>query len=560
MSPNKTSSAPVRRFLPGLTRANAVRELTAGVTLTAISVPLNIGYAQIAGLPASAGLYALVVPSLVFALAASSRQVVVAPDAAAAALVASSLAGLGVASAGDYAAMAAAQALIGGVLFLVCSRLGLGFLAGFLSRPILTGFVGGLALEVGLSQVAKMLGISLPQGEFFERAAHLVGSLGDTHGWTFLVALVSLVVLLGGRRWAPAVPWALVVMVAATVATSVLDLTDRGVAVLGQMPSGLPEFALPSLPVAVWVALVPSAVALTAVTVAEGLMISRSHADRNGYPVDPDRDLAAFGCANIAAGLTSSFSVGSSTSRTAAMDDAGSRTQLPSLVLAVCSALLLLFGADLLSDIPGPAIGATVAVAISRLVGIGELAHLWRVARDEFVIAAVAFLGVLVVGPIGGLLLAFVLALVNLTRRAAAPHVDLLADPRTPTPEAFDPVEQVDQTAPGSLVLRPAGPLFFANADALAGRVRTLVDDAPTPVQFVVFDLGAVTDVDTTAAETLAGLVDDLRVAGVSVAVSRGEEELVARLDRLGVLRGAERFATNRAALTAHERGTVEGS
>lgn len=553
MSSDATRPPHDRRLLPGLTRANLLRELSAGVTLIAISVPLNIGYAQIAGLPATAGLYALVVPALVFALTASSRQVVVAPDAAAAALVASSLAGVGLADAGSYSAMAAAQALIGGVVFLLCSRLRLGFLADFLSRPILVGFIGGLALEVSLSQVAKMLGIGLPEGEFLDQATHLLTSLGQTHGWTVAVSAIALALLLGGRRWAPSVPWALVVMVLATAATSVLDLTDRGVAVLGSMPSGLPELAFPDLSLEVWLGLVPSAVALTAVTVAEGLMVARSYADHNGYPTDPDRDLAAFGLANVAAGLTSSFTVGSSTSRTAAMDEAGSRTQLPAVVLAVGSVLLLLFGADLLADIPAPAIGATVAVAVSRLLGLAELRHLRRVSPDELVVALVAFVGVLAIGPIGGLVVAFALAVVNLTRRAAAPHVHLLADPRRPESAALDLGEHVTQTAPGALVLRLAGPVFFANADALGAEVVRLVREAPDPVRVVILDVGSVTDVDTTAAEALERLEKELRAEGATIAITREDDRLLRRLERLGVLEAAERFPTNRAALASYE-------
>lgn len=533
-----------RWLLPGLSRANLVSELGAGVTLLALSIPLNIGYAQIAGLPAAAGLYALVVPSLLFALFASTRQVVVAPDAAAAALVASSLAGVGAAGAAGpdaYATMAAAQAVIGGVLFLLCGRLRLGFLADFLSRPILVGFVGGLALEVLLSQTAKMLGLSLAHDEFFARLWELVTHLPQAHGWSVGLSAASLAVLLLGRRAIGAVPWALVVMVGATVATLALDLADHGVAVLGTMPSGPPEFAVPDLPLAVWIALIPSAVALTAVTVAEGLLVGRSYADQNRCPHDPDRDLTAFGLANIGAGLSSSFTVGSSTSRTAAMDASGSRTQLPSVVLAFGSLLLLIAGAELLADIPSPAIGATVAVAVLGLLGLGELRELWRVSRDEFVIAMIAFFGVLVIGPIGGILVAFVLALINLTRRAAHPHMLV-------QPEA------------GVLVLRLAGPVFFANAAAFAAAAREAVErpvatgsaGAPSgPVHAVLFDLGGLTDVDVTAADEWRRLVDDLAAAGLELALSRVDPEVDARLRQLGVLDAAPRHRDNQAALAA---------
>lgn len=544
-----------RRILPGVTRNNVLREATAGVTLLALSVPLNIGYAQIAGLPASAGLYALIVPSLLFALVASTRQVVVAPDAAAAALVASSLAGISAASVAGpdaYAAMAAAQAVLGGVLFLVCGKLKLGFLADFLSRPILVGFVGGLALEVGLSQTAKMLGVRLDEGKFFEQAWSLLTQVPDAHGWSVVVSAGCLAVLLVGRRFASKVPWALVVMVGATLSTLWFELESRGVSVLGAMPSGLPEFAVPDLPLSVWLALVPSAVALTAITVAEGLMIARAYSDKAAQPHDPDRDLVAFGLANIGAGLSSSFSVGSSTSRTAAMDAAGARTQLPSVVLAVGSLLLLVFGAALLADIPSPAIGATVAVAISGLVGVREMRQLWRLSHPEFAIAAVAYLGVLLVGPIGGIMVAFVLALVNLTRRAAASHVLVLADPRRAT-TADDLDENPEQTVPGVLVLRLGGPIFFANATAFVADVRHRIAQAPDPVQLVVLDLGSVTDIDVTATEQLARLTEALETSGIQIAVVRLSPDIADHVERLGLFSDAQRYPTNRAAVAAYE-------
>lgn len=560
--PHAVSSSPSRRVLPGVTRDNVLREVMAGVTLLALSVPLNIGYAQIAGLPASAGLYALILPSLLFALMASTRQVVVAPDAAAAALVASSLAGIGaagIAGPDAYAAMAAAQAVLGGVLFLICGKLKLGFLADFLSRPILVGFVGGLALEVGLSQVAKMLGVRLGEGEFFEKAWTLLEQLPEAHGWSVVVSAGCLSVLLLGRHLTSKVPWALIVMAGATLATLWFSLETRGVSVLGPMPSGPPKFAVPDLPLSVWLALVPSAVALTAVTVAEGLMIARTYSDKNAQPHDPDRDLTAFGLANIGAGLSSSFSVGSSTSRTAAMDSAGARTQVPSVVLALGSLLLLVFGADLLSDIPSPAIGATVAVAVSGLVGVGEMRQLWRLSRPEFAIAVVAYLGVLLIGPIGGILIAFVLALVNLTRRAATSHVLVLADPRR-GPKEQDLGESPTQTVPGVLVLRLGGPIFFANATAFAADVRQRIDQAPDPVRLVVLDLASVTDLDVTAAEELARLAEALTAEGTEIALARVSSDILEHVERFGLFAQAHRYTTNRAALDAFAARPAESS
>lgn len=543
----------VQMPLVGLTRRNLLRELLAGVTLLAIAIPLNIGYAQIAGLPATAGLYALVVPTIVYALVVSSRQVVASPDAAAAALVASSIGGLAAAGSEDYATMALAQAIICGVLFILLAVFKLGFLANFLSKPILIGFVGGLALDILVSQVAKMLGVKIDSGgEFIDKLLGLISGLGTVNVWSLAISAASIVVLLLGKRFLAMVPWALVVMVGATLFVVFAGLGDRGVSVLGEVPAGAPRLTWPMLDWQTWLLLVPSAIALTMVTTAEGLLVSRSYGEKRGYRTSPNRDLLAFGVANIAAGAQGSFAVGSSTSRTAAMDQAGSRTQLPSLVLAVGTLLLLLFGTGLLEDIPSPAIGAIVGVAILPLLGLRELAALWRMDRFEFVISAVCFLTTLLVGSIAGIVVAFVLALINIAKRAANPAIDVLAADDQPSASLLDSAQDGAMTAPGIVVIRMAAPLFFANGDAFATAVRTAVR-APGAgeVRHVVIDMEAVTDADVTAAESFEALSEWLSSQGVSLSFSRLRSAARPRLERLGILTGEQVFATNRAALEA---------
>ncbi|WP_448256545.1 SulP family inorganic anion transporter [Microbacterium aurum] len=550
----------MHRPLAGLTRHNIAREALAGVTLLTISVPLNIGYAQIAGLEPVAGLYALVVPTLVYALTAGSRQVVASPDAAAAALVASSVGGLAVgAAAGSYAAMAMAQAILSGAMFLLLAFFRLGALARFLSKPILIGFVGGLALDILVSQIAKMLGIPLHAHEFVARVAGIVTGLGEVDAWSLIVSALSLTVLLVGRRLAPAVPWALVVLVGATLTVAAVPAAAT-VAVLGEVAGGAPPLGWPVLSWQTWLALVPSALALTLVTTAEGLLVSRAYAQRHGDPFDANRDLFAFGVGNIASGASGSFAIGSSTSRTAAMDQAGSRTQFPSIVLAAGALALLLFGTALLAGIPSPAIGAVVAVAVWRLLGLTELRELWRLDRREFAVAAACFAVTLFVGAIPGILVSFVLSLVLLAARAAQPAVDVLPLDGTPARSLVgrrtggDAVP-VTPTAPGILVVRLAAPLFFANGDVLADAVRraiaAIAESDAEPVRHVVLDLEAVSGIDVTSAETLVTLRDDLEAGGVTLSYSRARRRLQERLRRLGVLTHEELFATNVLAVAA---------
>jgi high affinity sulfate transporter 1 len=543
--------------LTGLDRHNIVTELVAGITLLAIAVPLNIGYAQIAGLPPTAGLYALIVPGILYALVASSRQVVASPDAAAAALVASSIGGLAAAGSAGYLAMAFAQAILCGLFFVAFSALKLGFLANFLSKPILVGFVGGLALDILVSQVAKMLGVSIDSGaEFVDKLAQLITGLPTTNLFALLISAGSVAILLGGRRLARAVPWALVVLVLTTLVDVWADLERLGVKVLGSIEAGPPTLSWPDLPLSVWIALIPSALALTLVTTAEGLLVARSYGEKRRYETSPNRDLMAFGVGNVAAGLTGGFTIGSSTSRTAAMDQAGSRTQLPSIVTAVGTLLLVLFGTALLEHIPNPAIGAVVAVAVVPLLGIAEFRRLWSQDRGEFAVGAVCFLGAVFLGPITGIAVAFILSLILLASRAASPPVDVLSRAGIES-GALTPVTATQPTtAPGLVIVRFAAPIFFANSTELGDRARQAVragGSGDTAVQHLVLDLEAVTDIDVTGAENLQSLIDWLHDHQVALGYSRVRPEILARLNHLDLVQDATIYPTNRAAIEALE-------
>lgn len=545
------SPAPSRiRPLAGLNRGNWVREVLAGVTLLAIAIPLNIGYAQIAGLPPTAGLYALVVPAVLYALTVSSRQLVASPDAAAAALVASSLGGMAVAGGKDYLTLALAQALIGGVLFLLCSFFKLGFLANFLSKPILVGFVGGLALDILVSQAAKMLGVKIDSGgEFVDKLVGLVTGLPGLNVWSLLISAGALIVLLVGRRIAAAVPWALVVLIVGTIVVVLTDAEKAGVDVLGKVDAGPPSFTWPVIAWSDWLVLVPSAIALTMVTMGEGLLVSRSYGEKRSYPTRPNRDLFAFGVANLGAGVTGSFTVGSSTSRTAAMDQAGSRTQLPTLITALGTLLLLIFGTALLEDVPSPAIGTIVAVAVVPLLGIRDFVRLWRLDRFEFAIGAACFLGALFIGPIAGIVIAFVLAVINVTRRAANPPIDTLEADGDPDASLLEAAPPGEPTAPGVIVVRLAAPLFFANSTVFEQAVARAV--AATDARHLVLDMEAVTDIDVTGAEAWETMRRSLAAHGADLALTRVRPGIRERLEHLGLADGVRHFATNREALAA---------
>ncbi|HWV48922.1 MAG TPA: solute carrier family 23 protein, partial [Microbacterium sp.] len=423
--------------------------------------------------------------------------------------------------------------------------------ANFLSKPILVGFVGGLALDIMVSQIAKMLGVKIESGgEFVEKVYDLATGLGTINGWSVLISVVSVAILLVGRIYLRAVPWALVVLVLATVFVVATGLDQKGVAVLGEVPAGAPALTWPMLDWTTWAALIPSAIALTMVTTAEGLLVSRSYSEKHRYPFHANRDLMAFGFANIAAGAQGSFSVGSSTSRTAAMDQAGSRTQLPSLVLAVGTLLLLLFGTELLADIPSPVIGAIVGVAVVPLLGIREFRELWKADRFEFLIGAVCFLVTLFVGSIPGILVAFVLALINIAKRAANPAIDVLEASDAPGESLLEDAPAGTVTAPGIIVIRMAAPLFFANGAVFTTAAKDAVTAAGDGVvKHLVIDMEAVTDIDVTGAESFSALKTWLADQSITLGFSRVRPKTRQRLTQLDLLDEEKIYVTNRAAI-----------
>ncbi|MDX6744160.1 SulP family inorganic anion transporter [Actinocorallia sp. A-T 12471] len=534
--------------LRGVPRAGLAKEVIAGITLAALAIPLNIGYAQIAGLPPVTGLYAAIVPMLVFALLCSSRQLVASPDAPIAALIGSLLAGFAAPGTPQYVELAYAQALVCAAVFLLFAVFRLGFLANFLSEPVLVGFIAGLAIEILTSQVKKILGIKTTAEDFFPELWQIITGIPDAVPWSVAVGVGTMAVIVGLRRYAPALPGPLIALVLATVAVAVAGLDKHGVSILGPVPSGLPTPHLPHVPLGQWAALIPGAVAICAVTLADGLLTARRYAERHGYPLDADRELRAFGFANVGAGFTQAMTTGSSASRTAAMDAAGSRSQIPSVVCAVVVAVLLAFFSGVLRYLPDAALAGIVAVAVVKLLDVVALRRLWRLRRSEFWIAVVCMVGVPVLGSLTAVVIAFLLSAVEVVRRASRPRAVALK----PGPEGRFVRSDTPEAAPGLVICRFESDLFFANAATFTDRVEELAGDG---VRWFVLDAGAITDVDTTGAQTLHEVVRTLGDRGVVFAVSRATGPLRDLLAHYG-LADLPYYASNRAALDAYrEKG-----
>ncbi|WP_049556418.1 SulP family inorganic anion transporter [Nonomuraea sp. SBT364] len=523
-------------------RLNWPGEVTAGVTLAALAIPLNIGYAQIAGLPPVVGLYTAIVPMLVFALLCSSRQLVASPDAPIAALIASLLVAMAARPGSpQYVELAYAQALVCAVVFLLFYAFKLGFLADFLSEPVLVGFIAGLAVEILTSQVEKILGVHVTADRFFPELWEIITKIPQAHLWSVAVGVATVVVIVALRKFAPALPGPLIALVAATVAVAWAGLDKHGVSVLGRVPSGLPMPHWPSISLGQWAGLIPGAIAICAVTLADGLLTARRYAEQHGYRLDANQELRAFGLANVAAGLTQSMTTGSSASRTAAMDATGSRSQLPSVVCAAVVAVLVAFFSGVLAYLPNTALAGIVAVAVIRLIDVRKLAELWRLRRSEFWIAVVCLLGVPVLGSLTAVVIAFLLSAVDVVRRAARPSTATLR------PGGHGRYVRGHEAGPLT-VYRFESQLFFANAGTFKTEVARLAGDG---ARWIVLDAEAITDVDTTGAQALRETVATLRERGVTFAISRATTGLRHLLAHYG-LTELTYYDSNEAAAAAY--------
>ncbi|MGP3937171.1 SulP family inorganic anion transporter [Nonomuraea sp. KM88] len=521
---------------------NWPKEITAGVTLAALAIPLNIGYAQIAGLPPIVGLYAAIVPMLVFALVCSSRQLVASPDAPIAALIASLLVAIAARPGSpQYVELAYAQALVCAAVFLLFYAFKLGFLANFLSEPVLVGFIAGLAVEILTSQAKKILGIHTTAERFFPELWEIIAKIPQAQVWSVVIGVATMLAIVALRRLAPALPGPLITLVAATAVVAWAGLDTRGVSVLGHVPSGLPVPHWPQVTLGQWAALIPGAIAICAVTLADGLLTARRYAEQHHYRIDANTELRAFGLANAAAGFTQSMTIGSSASRTAAMDATGSRSQIPSVVCAIVVAVLVAFFSGLLAYLPDTALAGIVAVAVVRLIDARKLAELWRLRRSEFWIAVVCLLGVPVLGSLSAVIIAFLLSAVDVVRRASRPS--------TATLRPGEHGRYVRGAADSPLVVyRFESQLFFANADTFKSEITHLADRG---AEWIVLDAEAITDIDTTGAQALRETTDLLRERGVTFALSRATTGLRHLLDHYA-LTGLTFYDSNEAAAAAH--------
>jgi high affinity sulfate transporter 1 len=538
----------------------------AGLTVWAILVPEALAYATIAGVSPVVGLYAAPPALILYAAFGSSRHLVTGPMAATAALSAAAVADL-VVDPDDFLAFTTAMALVTGVLALAAWFLRLGFLASFISEPVLKGFIIGLALTIMVGQLPKLFGVEKEEGNFFEQAWHFLTELGDTQWRTLLVGVTSLLIVLVLREVKPSVPGSLVAVAYGVVLVKLFDLDQHGVAIVGDIDSGLPSFGLPDgIELDDYFATVAAAVGLMLVGFAEGLGAAKTYASRFGYDIDANRELLGLGAANVGSGLSGGMIVNGSLSKTAVNGGAGAKTQLSGIFVAAMTIITMLFLTALFEDLPEATLAAVVIAALIELVDFPALVALHRLytrrlgriygvaARPDFIAAAAAMLGVLFFDTLPGLFIGIAVSILLLVYRSSEPHVAELG--RVPGVGQFADRERhpENETVPGIVVLRVEGGIFFANTDAVRARVREAADRRD--VRAVVLDAESVPFVDVTAVRMLVEVERELHSSGTILAIARGIGQV---RDLMDVEEGSERvvpvYATVREAVDALAEG-----
>ena len=532
----------LRRALPTISRLGSYSagmardDVVAGIALTAVLVPVGMGYAEAAGLPPVVGLYASIGALVAYFLVGPSRVLVFGPDSALVPLVGAAILPLAANDPARAAALAGALAMMAGALCLGAAIARLGFVTDLLSGPIRIGYMNGIALTIFVGQLPKLLGFSVDATTVLGELAATVAGIqaGKLVPTAAILGLVCLVVILVGRRLAPQFPSVLVAVVLGAVVVVVLGLQST-ISVVGEVPRGLPPIGLPAVSIADLITLFPTAIALALISVADTSVISHSFAARRGEHVNPDHELGALGAVNVAAGFVGGFSSSGSATRTPVAEAAGAKTQVTGLVGAVCIVLLLVAVPGLLSPVPSTALAAVVIAAAISLVDVAALRHLWRVRRSELGVALVAFLAVVLFGALPGILIAVGLSLVAFIRRAWVPYDAVLG--RVAGYKGYHDVGRHPDArlVPGLLLYRWDAPLFFANAPTFRERVLQVVDDAEETPRWLAVAAEPITDVDTTAADMLEELITELARRGTELHFAELKGPTKDRLAKYGI-------------------------
>ncbi len=538
-----TPSAPkplLLRLMPGLGLVGTYQrqwlgpDVLAGLSVCIIMIPSVIAYAGLMGLPPQHGLYAALVPLIIYPLFGSSRQVIVGPDIAISLLIASTILPVTAGDPAGAARLAALLALLTGILLLLGAAARFGAVADFLSRPVLVGYLSGAALILIASQLDKFTGLALKRAEFFPRLIELAANASQVHPTTLVLGIALLSSLALMHRLSSKIPGALVVTVLAIAASRLFDLEHRGVKLVGHFPGGLPLFEFPGVSWGEIHSLLPPAIGIALLTYTEAILLARAFAARNGYDVSSNQELVALGVVDVAVGLFQGFSVTGSQARTTINENSGGKTQLASIVAAVGLALALLFLAPTIAQLPQVALAAILIFAGAHLIEFQGLRQIFRFSKRSALVAVVTSFSVLAAGVVPGIVFGVVLSLVGLIHRISNPPDAVLCE--VPG-KGFHDLGRPSQTRtlPGLVAYRFYAPLLFSNISHFVERLREIIATGSGPVSWLLLDAQAISEMDVTAAEELQRLCRDLKHEGIELKIAHANRPLREGLQTSGL-------------------------
>jgi SulP family sulfate permease len=527
---SKVGWVPALRWIPAYSTRRFGLDLIAGLSLAAFVIPESLAYASLAQLPPVTGLYCYLVAGIVYALFGTSGQLAVGPTSALAIVLASSVAAMGGDDPSRAVAIGSAVALMVGMICVAGRFVGLANAAYFISDPVLIGFKTGAALYIASTQLPKLFGLEGATGNFFSRVAHVAVSLPETHVPSLLFGLVAIALFMAFERVFPGRPTTLIVVIVAVAMMTVFGLSESGIKIVGDLPSGLPGISVPTINASDISALIPVALACFVLAYGETISVARSFAQKYDYEINPEQELMALGAANIATGLAHGFPVAGGMSQTAVNDMGGATSPVALIVTSGAIALTLLFFASFFHNLPEPVLGAIVLMAASHLVRFEELRRLLIESRAEFWTSMVACVGVLFFGLLNGLLLAAVGSLVMLIAQTSRPMVVVVGRERSTghfvsrarNPDASD--------TPGALVVRSASTWLYFNAEHIRRQIVDMIDGTPAGIRTVVLDFSSVPAIDITAGTILRGLVRTLKDRGIRIELAELHDEVVETL------------------------------
>lgn len=532
----------MNNIVPGLSLLRDYRrewlssDIIAGLSVAAVALPIGIAYAQLAGFPPVIGIYSAILPLFAYALFGSSRQLIVNPDAAACAIVASTVAPMAAGNPERYLDLAIVLTVITGIFLIVGGIARLGVIANFLSRPILTGYLNGIALSIIVGQLGKLLGFDVPSAGFFRTLAEVALRIGETHVTTAVVGISLFVLLLALKKFLKRVPGPLVAAIVGIAFIVILGPTANGVAIVGMVPAGLPVPRVPSIEFADLSPLVVGAGGIMLVSFCSMMTTARGFAAKNGYSIDVNRDMSALGACDIASGIGSGFVVSGADSRTAVADSSGGKTQLTGIFAAVVMIAALLFLTGPLAYLP---ITALAAILISSALGLFDFASLrryYKLSKPEFRHCVIAMLGVMTIGVLPGVIVAVVMALLNLVRHASHPDDEVLGLIKSDGSAYADSLSHGAEAVPGLIIFRFNASIVFFNADRFKDRVRKLIAESKTKPEMFLFDAGPSTLLDVTGADAIASIRRELAEGAIVFAIARPPEEFHAMLEQTGLI------------------------